>query len=386
MSKLDLFFKIQDNLSRFFQKTYLIMGLLCITNKSSFCQAVISYDQAVITGNVVKHTSKLTIEPKSPSIGTEFSYRLQTRGTLPWQVRYRYPQFGVTLSAISLGNKQQLGYSIGIFPNILFPVFTKKLWGLDAQVGSGVTYITTPYNRLKNPLNNANGSHWNNLSAFRVGGYYRLTPHWTILTGLAFHHASNGRYQMPNYGINVLSMYSGVRYTPKPLERKDFLKTPDTTRSKPVAFFQYAQATNEDNRIIGGAKYPIYVISTGLGWQFNSANRIWLGYEYEQNKGIYDFAIHTFTTTSHQEATKLASRNIVFLADELTFSSVSIWLQTGFYIGQYQLLVPEKYFFKLSTRYYLPTFKNFPRLYGAVALKTHLFDAEYISWGMGMVW
>ncbi len=386
MSKLDLFFKMQEKNKRFFHKTMYVLWLSFLLVQKPYCQSGWSYEAVGLAGNIIKHTPKITLQTNRPTVGAEVALRIQTNGARAWQVRHHYPQFGVTLSAIHLGNTKEIGYSFGIFPQIMLPIVRMRNWGIEAQVGSGVTYITRPYNRLTNPVNNALGSHWNNLSSFRVGSYFRFNPHWSTVFGVAFSHASNGRSQMPNFGINIGSLYAGLKYTPRPIDKKDFIKTPDTIKPGIVLGFQTAIAHNEDNRIIGGPKYPIYILSGAVGWRFNVANKVWLGYEYEQNKGIYDFVVHTFTTTSHSEAQKLASRNIVFVADEFMFGNVGIWLQTGFYVGKNQVLVPGKYFFKLSTRYYLPKWKNFPSTFGAVTLKTHLFDAEYISWGLGMSW
>ena len=82
--------------------------------------------------------------------GFELSVHQNTFGFKHWHQYYDYPKPGLSFIALDLSNPDQLGYALGIFPHIHFPVVkTKRLdWGIE--VGAGIGYLTKRFDRMEN--------------------------------------------------------------------------------------------------------------------------------------------------------------------------------------------------------------------------------------------
>lgn len=365
----------------------LIIYILSFFTSTAYAQLSkgFSFESSIHYGRVTKHTPKLRYDVTGNIVGTDLTLKFQTHGKRPWQQMQRFPLFGASLLYYNLGEKNVLGQAVGIFPHIT--VYFKKYDKLDFhfQLGSGIAYLSEHFDPVTNTQNNAVSSHFNNITAFKVGLNYKVHHNWSLLAGASFTHFSNGSAHLPNFGINIPATYLGLKYTPQPLEKTDFLITEmDKRPNKRFGMNIFLGLAFKEIVVPNGPQYPIYIGSLGLSYSLNKVNRLIAGFEYEFNKGIYTFGFHTYDFSSKKEAIKKASRITVFIADEFLFGSWGITLQAGTYISKNSFLVPYPVYFKLATRYYFPPIgKPKTRLYLGVFLKSHNVNAEYISFGGG---
>lgn len=349
-------------------------------------QPVVAFEISSHHGAVWRHTPKLTTRSGEALWGQELNLRFQTTGRKDWHQWQRYPAFGVSLLHFRLGEGSH-GDGIGLLPNLLVPIARFRRFTTFFRLGTGLARVNKPYDYFKNPGQNAIGSHWNNVTQFRLGGELRFNDHFLLNAGAGLTHFSNGGAALPNYGINLLSGFAGFVWSPKPLRKSGFLPANSTKRADRrfgatvqtgLAIIEYA--------VYDGPKYPVWLGSAAGYFYFNKVNRLLLGIDYEFNEAVFQYGQHIAVFETESEARKGSTRLAIFIADEFLFGDIGIQVQSGHYLGSnYNRLVFKRNFSKLTMRYYFPRlFKTTVQPHIGISLKAHAFTAEYIAGNTGL--
>lgn len=94
------------------------------------------------------------------------------------------------------------------------PLLRTRRWQVDYQLGCGVGFTGTTYNKTDGIDNELIGSPVNIFFVAGVAATYAVTPAWGITLGVEYAHHSNGALARPNKGINTLGPVVGVQYMP----------------------------------------------------------------------------------------------------------------------------------------------------------------------------
>lgn len=331
------------------------------------------------TGKIIKHTN-MEYENSNLSIGWDLNFRYQTYGKQDWNEAKHFPELGIGLKYFDYGNPEELGQSFALFPNLTIPILRKEKTFFNFMLGVGIAHINRHYDRDHNPRNTAIGSTWNNSVVFRWETGYIFNPHWKLNAGLGLVHYSNGGTIHPNYGINIVAGFVGLKYTPFP---KDFIKKTSPYQEEKFKKWgfqmHYDMAFREYNR--DKKLRPIQILSLAATYHLSKYNRGLAGIEIEKNKGIEETLQSWGWETN--EARKESIRYMFFLADEIIYGDVSVLLQTGVYFRKKEMTL-EQVYFKLSARYYLPPIgTSKTQFFFGMYLKSHFSVAEYIALGFG---
>ncbi len=336
-------------------------------------------------GKIVKHNSDILFDVENPSIGLEIALKYQTHGNDDWSQFQRYPQMGFSLIYFNLGDKNILGNAYGLFPHLTINMLRTPKGFIQFQFGSGLAYLNRPFDYNQNPTQNAIGSKWNNITAFRFDGGYRINDNLTAQLGFGLTHFSNGGAQKPNLGINIISGTVGITYTPSVTPQNEFIYDEKKLNipQKRWGYQMHFDLAYREFAESGGPRFPVYIGSVGAVFHFNAVNRMVFGFDAEYNQGMYHYVNHIYSHQPPKKLKKDASRLMFFVADEFMFGDFGVFLQTGIYLHKGEGISSSIYN-KLSVRYYLPPIgKPATRFFVAVYLKNHLAVAEYISFGMG---
>lgn len=365
-----------------------VLWLLALRLEAQPSNAV-ALESTLHYGALWRHTPKLTIQTGQPVFGQEWGLRLQTRGLRSWHQWQRYPAFGLVVAHFRLGERAH-GDAWGLLPNLSVPVLRSGRWLATFRVGTGLGYVTRPYDYFDNPGENAIGSHWNNFTQFRLGVEVRLNPHWRLQTGLGLSHFSNGASALPNFGVNLPGGYFSLAWSPKGIREADFYPSPESKRpsrrwgasvSGGLAMIEYS--------VYDGPRYPVWALSGAVLFHFNKVNRLHAGFDYEFNRAVKVFALQAGQFRSENDARRGATRLALSLADEFLFGALGVQLLAGIYTGPagFNQLVSAPWYSKLTIRYYFPLLPHTPlRLHAGISLKAHRTTAEYISLNVGVEW
>ncbi len=364
-------------------------GLLlffCFASYFLAAQKGFSIESTFHFGVVTKHSPELTFDVKGPTISADVNFKFQTYGTKDWQQWRNFPQFGITAAWFRFGNTAILGNALTLCPNITTTLFERKKWKGHFQVGTGIAYLTKKYNPVSNPENNAIGS---NITASMLMKFYaarQVTSSLKFHAGISLNHFSNGGSRLPNFGLNIPALMLSINYSPELLKETDFVFHEKSKKAiRRFGIDVHSGAGLVQRFSIGGPRYPIYFVALGGNYYLNQQNRIIAGFEYEQNKAIFDFVLHTNHSETESDAKKKASRLMFFVGDEFLFGNWSMTLSAGIYLGDFSFLRGGRFYNKFSTRYYFPSKSVLDRkIFLSFSLKTHLTVAEYFGLGGGI--
>lgn len=349
--------------------------------------AQLALEATTYHGFLWRHTPRTTIQSGQPVWGHELGVRFQTQGKKSWQAWQRYPAFGVAVAYFRLG-EQSHGNAWGVLPHLDVPVLRTGRFLATFRVGTGLGYVTKPYDYFDNPGQNAIGSHWNNFTQFRLGGEYRFDAHWRVQAGGVLSHFSNGASALPNFGVNLPGGFVALAWSPGGIREADFLPASEPKQVKrrwggiaagSLALIEYS--------VYDGPRYPVWGLFAAGYFQVNSVNRVLLGLDYEYNQAVYAFGLRASEFKTKAEARQGATRLAVAVADEFLFGNLGVQVLAGFYVqGRLSRVVPEPWYSKLSVRYYLPPMFGTPlRCHLGISLKAHSTTAELISTNAGVV-
>ena len=311
----------------------------------------------------------------------------QTDGSKNWHRKHNFPRLGISTLYYDLGEKDLLGHAWGLWPHVGLPLWRKNNFDFFINFGFGLGRINRVFNRINNPENNAIGSHWNYLVNFNYKATWQISKQTAFMAGFHLTHFSNGAFRLPNLGVNLLAVQTGIRYIPKPKSedpKNNFHSTYPTLKNKWGINFYSAMGYREFITA-GGPRYPIYQVSIAATYRLNIAHKFIAGFDYEYNRGVFAFGKHIEYFSNNRRGTWLSSRIMFFIADEIMFGNWGILFQFGTYLNSNALLLPSSVYFKLGSRYYLPPVgKSKSRFFAAFYLKAHGASAEYTSLGIGI--
>jgi len=344
----------------------------------------ISIEPNLHIGKIYKHTPNLTFSVDDISTGIELNFTNKKYGKKAWHQQLKYPKGGVALFYYHLGDTDLFGQSIGVVPNIIFPVFNLKKLDSSFQLGWGLAYVTKRFDPIDNTENNALGSNFNSINTFKYQLGYRFSPSCKINLGASFTHYSNGASQLPNFGINIPALVIGASFTPSPIQKRDFIQHDLDKINNRWGISVHLDLAYKEVKPAGGPRYPFYVASLSGVYRLSAVQELSIGIDYEYNKSFYIFGLHTSTFLSEKEARRGSTRLGIFLADEFLFGNVGLYGQVGTYIPGYNRNTRFFLYTKLAMRYYLPAFgKPKTKFYIGLYLKSHKITAEYLALGIG---
>jgi Lipid A 3-O-deacylase (PagL) len=337
-------------------------------------------------GRLVRHSSKLTIRTGQRVWSQELGVQWTLRGVADWHRAYRYPKVGVSVFYAEPGEGAH-GHIVSLMPTVSFTLLRTHRLLLSFRVGTGVAWVSRPYDSFTNAAENALGSHWNGNAHFSTQITARISPRWSMLLGAGLHHYSNGGYELPNFGINIFGGQGALLYhldprthlPPQLGARRPFRRSWGFNISGGLGLGEYIA--------LNGPKYPVWSLSTAATWRFRAWQRLAVGLEAERNRGVYEWGLSNATFANPTAALWGSTRLGVLVGDEFLIGPVSIYLQTALHVGPAPInqLILSRNYNVLMVRYYLPSrWKN--RVYVGVSLKAYKAVAERISWSVGFDW
>ena len=161
-------------------------------------------------GYLMAHRSVMQHLVQGHVSGFEINLEKQVIGTRDFERLFARTNWGLGLTFLDLGNKEQLGSAITPFTYLNFPLL-KKSNALTLRLGAGPGFITKPFDNIENHKNIAIGSVLNINANITLEGKFEVN-NFTFGGGLTFNHFSNGSFTVPNLGINIPSLNLSVAY------------------------------------------------------------------------------------------------------------------------------------------------------------------------------
>ena len=322
------------------------------------------------------------------SYSVELDFNQQTTGKQAWQTLQNYPRFGGEIIFTSIGNPKIFGDAIGLLPTLQYSIIKHHRNRLYYQVGTGLAYITKPFNIITNPENDVAGSRIDEAVVIRAGYEITLSSKSQISPSFTFIHYSNGSAREPNLGYDIYSLgityrFRGNEKTPLSPTRKQFRDS-----LPPLSHGLHIQAFGalgfEGGSTPGGPEYHVYIANFSLVKYINHKNKISIGVDQSYNNGGLDYEkleeINTGQNQSYQ-----ASGTALFAGYEWLFGHFGLAIHLGPYIKR-PIEASSKIFENMGLQYYIwnPITHYGSNLFIGVHVQTYFGQASYDDVSLGV--
>lgn len=358
------------------KKIYIFFLLFSI---SIFSQKTNSFavEVSLVRGNVLPHSEDMYHLVNGHPSGVLVTFLKRTSGSKEWHHAYNYPDYGGYFLHQDF-KSQPLGqnYSVGALYNFYF-------WNrnLKFQLSQGIAYTTNPYDKVDNSKNKAFGSRlMGNTNIGLAFDEQNLFENFGLHAGFLLTHYSNSRLKSPNSGINTYALSLGVNYN----FAEDFKRQPDTIQTKksykePIRYNFVLRSGVNESPIINSGQFNFYHIGFYVDKRINRKSALQLGTELFLTKSIEEYI--KYYAVAYPEAGASADTDYkrigVFIGHELLINKISLEVQVGFYAYQpFKKDIPI--YDRVGIKYYFTD-----KLFGGFSLKTHLFLAEALEFGVG---
>ncbi len=357
----------------FFAIILLISGCVFAQQKDTYAVEV-----SFLRGNVLPHSEDIHHLINGHPEGVTVSFLNKTHGIEEWQKVYDFPDYGGYFMYQDF-KSPQLGevYAVGVLYNFYF--LNRHL---QLRLAEGLAVTTNPYNKVDNSKNKAFGTRI--LDNTNIGLSYtnqNLFKHIGINAGVMFTHFSNGRVKSPNSGVNTYMLNVGVNYnfTEERAIKNDTTQTDFKNYRQPIHYnFVFRTGVNESPIIRSGQK-PFYHLGFYADKRLNRKSGLQLGADlfltnsFKDYIKYYSVAYPEFNSDPNVDYKRMG----VFVGYELFINRISLNAQLGYYV--YQPFKKDTVIYdRVGMNYYISK-----KVFASFAIKTHLFLAEALEFGVG---
>ncbi|MBX9853216.1 MAG: acyloxyacyl hydrolase [Cytophagaceae bacterium] len=333
-------------------------------------------------GFVMKHSINMAHLANQRPQGLEIDLYKQTTGIKNWQCYHNFPMIGYSFQYFHLDPKKPLGdmYSAIIYYSQKF-LKSKKTF-FSYRIGMGAGYVERRFDLKTNYYNNLISSRINYALNGRLSFTWKIQPKVILSTGIGILHFSNGAMKVPNLGINIPSFHIGLGIYLDKTEDSVYIGDHsdiwfDTgTRRAYGEYHIYANLAGGFKQVypVEGKSWPISTLSLYTSKHVNHRSELSIGTDVFYD-GSNKVALDTLPNPKNIKYFKWG----INIGHEYLIDRVSLLTQFGVYLYD-PLRLDKRIYQRVALKYSLP---HTP-LFLSMGLKTHLGQADFVEWGVGI--
>ncbi len=356
----------------FYIKYLFLLGFILFFNPLQAQKLLknLTFDLQATRGFIIESPKITTHLMNSAPYEVQLRIMKQTVGKKSWEKLYKYPRYGVALSYFNYLNPV-MGEGLSLMYTGDFTIFKLGKSSINTILGMGVSYLTNPYNRLTNPKNQINGSHWNVGFNVRIGYQQYISQDIKLNIDLGVLHFSNGGSQQPNWSTNHVAIGLGITYFPLAKKSEQLIDTNLYVKNKRWYLDVYASGSWVDQYPTGGKKYPVGTLNFVISRQISRKSLFQVGFDVLYN-GLFP------NTINGAEIINYSPWRVSWVVGiELPMNKFSSIIQLGTYIYKpqsFDSLFYQRYGWKYA-------FAN--NLYAIFAVRTKLGSVDNLEFGLG---
>ena len=325
-------------------------------------------------GFIIPHHDEMAVFTNRHVSVFEFSILQETFHNFAWAKQSIYPRLGVSYLYSGLGNTPILGHLNALYPFFDFPFIKGDNVSLQFKFGAGLAYFSKKFDRFENYKNTAIGSNLNSIISMNLNVRAKISEYSEFNAGVSFLHFSNGSTEMPNYGINIPVINTGLTVR---LRKGDQLNNGELDISKPKIrpeFNLIGMLASKEIFPVDGPKYLVANIAIDNYLKISSMFKTGICFDVTYDESdIEQLRRQDILVVNDAEKLKIGGN----LASAVQLGNFSFALHAGIYLFQKNNqngLVYDK----LSVTYaYLNHYLV------NLTLKTHFAKADFVALGVG---
>lgn len=330
-------------------------------------------DFRIENGAMLGTETELSDQLLNASYYNGLDLRLGFRKTDPDDVYsnvYRRPTFGLGFYSSTFHNAD-IGkpHALYFFFNFPFAFEEAKKLSFSYTAAFGLSYNFNAYDSIDNPANIFIGSNNNCYVHLGFVANYKIHPRWSLNGTVGFKHFSNGSFQQPNLGINIIPVTVGVSYK--------LNDDPVDLYQKPIPAYKKHSVINvmfaagSKNYVSGEANFLKTTIGVNYLRQINYKYRIGLGMDF-----FYSAAANERVLTDASDFSKTWSYAVVgsweWVLTERLYAPIAfaVYLHRN---KENNEITP--FYERIGLRYRLTD-----HIAAGVTIKAHKGVADYFEW------
>lgn len=304
--------------------------------------------------------------------GVELEVSFRCGGNKNWHQFYRFPHYGVSLTALDLGSPEYLGTGMALYPFIRFPLLGGNKYQLHLRTGAGLGFVEKIFDPVLNNKATAIGSHVNAFINLRLSSYIRIYKGLVLDFGLGLSHFSNGGSKKPNRGINIPTLNLSFIYEMG--HNTPIVKDSSQYTYPRHSFFSILSGGGAQLSKPGGQTYAAASLQTFYDFRATKKSSFGAGIDLMYFAGNREkFRRDSLPVGNPFENIQVGGK--VFY--QFNMHRLMLPLELGFYAYSKDKSVGFMYH-RIGVRYMATK-----HLLLNITLKTHFAVAEYIEWGLG---
>jgi len=307
--------------------------------------------------------------------GFDLNYIKPSSGKKLWQHENNFPEHGFGLTCFDLNNPKVFGnvYASYIFCDI--PLSKKeKPFRLYMRLAAGLAYAPVHFNATKNPYNDMLSAPLDGYGNLKWFFRWNLSKQLCWDLGLSFSHISDGSSNLPNLGLNIMTVNTGLIYKfINPV--KNIITQVDSGSQRRTKYEVLLWAgIGKVQEYVFGNKYQAQSYSAAFYSNIRNTHKIGAGIDMFYNGGNIELL--------KEEGINLSSnfQNIqtgIKVSYVYNLGRLSIPIEMGAYvISKYKEATP--FYERIGVRYY---FKN--NIVALVTLRIYWIQAYNLEFGIG---
>jgi hypothetical protein len=331
--------------------------------------------EAGVLGSIFIQNDEVEHLEQSLPWGVEASWVMNTYGKNHWQQVYNYPDLGAAFNYWDFQNDEDLGKLFGLMGIMNFYPFRKGKHNFMLRSGFGLALTTKHFTRDNNK-NIAIGNTLSYMVQGAIGYSFKLTDRARFQPMVAITHISNGAYVIPNFGLNMVSIYVKGTYRIEketPEYKKHELSSEDWKEGVRVNIVPAIGAKEIDPPL--GDKYIVLALTAYADKRLARVSAVNAGLDFIYNQAVDELIERDPNLQGDPTSLRLGA----LVGHELFLNRLSIITQLGLFLWRDYEDSKSPFYVRLGLKFYLT--KN---LFISVTLKTEQFDtSDYVRYGIG---
>lgn len=328
-------------------------------------------------GAIIEHTKKLShLIDKRPYF-FEIAFSTEADGHQLWHHENQFPNYGLLINYQNLGNPQKLGSACAsalFFELNLHPI--RKTMNMKIRFAGGLAYLTKRFDLHENHKNIALSSNVNVFVALRWALCIKIYKNLYLIPNLQFSHVSNGRYKVPNLGINTIYPNIALHYQLHEGKKQSVSDSSYQKTTKKEIYIWLGYGRNQEYPP-GQKSFSNYTVSGTYYWNIKNRHQLGIGVDVYQEPSLNIRTQNTEVVTNYYFKNGLSGG--IKLAYAFNYGRWVLPLEYGYYLFSGVRQFPNgKHFHRIGLRYYHK--KNWVTNF---TLKSHFAVAYHFDLGIG---
>ena len=180
---------------------------------SAVTQNLFSLGLGLQHGFIFAHSQAVENTKGSRPTGLEAIFSWQRTDSSIFSLCNCYPRKGLLFAYYDYDNAVlERSFTAAYFLEPLYRLGKNSFFSFRGA--AGFSYLTNPFDSIKNPFNRSYSMTVNGYLLFGIGAWFRFSGHWWLNPSINYQHISNGGLRDPNKGINWPTAGITVSYQP----------------------------------------------------------------------------------------------------------------------------------------------------------------------------